>query len=174
MKEIVYRPIGIIHSDYRAKVGTPIQPSVAGPESKGYVEIFEEYREGLDGLEQFSHLILLYHFHLSSGYSLRVVPFMDDEERGLFSTRAPRRPNPLGFSVVCLERVEGGILHIAEVDIIDGTPLLDLKPYYPQFDQRSEVRSGWLDKCRPDVGRLVADDRFAREDEPQGSHDACG
>jgi tRNA-Thr(GGU) m(6)t(6)A37 methyltransferase TsaA len=167
VEEIVYKPIGIIHTDYHSKDGTPIQPGVAGRESKGFVELFEEYQEGLDSLEQFSHVILLYHFHRSSGYDLRIVPFLDDEKRGVFATRAPRRPNPIGLSVVYLERIVGNILHIAEVDILDGTPLLDLKPYVPRFDHRSEVRVGWLTRRLREKKRFTADGRFARADEEE-------
>ena len=105
-QEIVFRPIGIVHSPFKEPTGTPIQPSAAR-ETPGSVEILPEYREGLQDLEGFSHLILLYYFHLARGFSLKVKPFLDDTERGLFATRAPARPNPIGLSIVRLERVDG-------------------------------------------------------------------
>ena len=108
------------------------------------MEVFPEYGEGLADLEGFSHLILLYHFHLAQGFALRVKPFLDEQQHGLFATRAPARPNPIGISIVRLERVEGTRLYIREVDIVDGTPLLDIKPYVPRFDRRDGATSGWL------------------------------
>jgi tRNA (adenine37-N6)-methyltransferase len=141
--EIIFRPIGTVHSPFKEPTGTPIQPS-ASRETPGIVEILPEYREGLQDLEGFSHLILLYHFHLARGFSLKVKPFLDDVERGLFATRAPARPNPIGLSIVRLERLDGLRLHIRDVDIVDGTPLLDIKPYVPQFDIRTEATNGWL------------------------------
>jgi tRNA (adenine37-N6)-methyltransferase len=104
--------------------------------------------------------VLLYVFHRSEGYRLKVVPYMDTEERGLFATRAPRRPNPIGLSVVRLDRIENGVLHIRDVDMLDGTPLLDIKPYVPEFDRKQEIRAGWLEKARKTVGGRTADDRF--------------
>jgi tRNA-Thr(GGU) m(6)t(6)A37 methyltransferase TsaA len=142
-REIIFWPIGTVHSPFKEPTGTPIQSSAAR-ETPGIVEILPEYREGLQDLAGFSHLILLYHFHLSRGFSLKVKPFLDDTERGVFATRAPARPNPIGLSIVRLERVEGLRLHIRDVDIVDGTPVLDIKPYVPQFDIRTEATSGWL------------------------------
>lgn len=137
----------------------PIQPAGAA-NIKGTVEVFEEYSEGLKDLDGFSHLILLYQFHQSEGFDLSVVPFLDTEKRGLFSTRAPRRPNPVGLSIVQLEKVEGCVLHINNVDILDGTPLLDIKPYVPDFDEQAEVRTGWLDKSSKAVSGRKSDERF--------------
>ncbi len=106
-----------------------------------------EYEEGLNDLIGFSHIILIYHLHLSNGYSLRVKPFIDNVKRGVFATRAPKRPNPIGISVVRLENIEGTKIYISDVDIIDGTPLLDIKPYIPNFDNRDdEIRIGWLEE----------------------------
>lgn len=156
---IEYTPIGIIHSPYTKPENMPIQPAgAAGVE--GTVEVFEEYREGLADLDGFSHIIVLYHFHLSQSFKLRVVPFLDSQPRGLFATRAPKRPNPIGMSVVQLDKVENGVLHIRNVDIIDGTPLLDIKPYVPEFDSQAEVRTGWLEKARRHVSKRQSDDRF--------------
>ncbi|MBW2038049.1 MAG: tRNA (N6-threonylcarbamoyladenosine(37)-N6)-methyltransferase TrmO [Deltaproteobacteria bacterium] len=159
MNEITYKPIGVIHSPFKEPKGTPIQP--AGAEGiDGRVEVFPEYAEGLKDVEGFSHLILIYHFHLSKGVSLTVKPFMDSEVHGVFAMRGPSRPNPIGISVVRLVRIEGNILHIQDVDIVDGTPLLDIKPYVPEFDTREAKKTGWLEK---NVHRLSAskdDGRF--------------
>ncbi len=143
LTEIVFKPIGTVHSPFKEPPGTPIQPGAAAG-VQGWVEVFPEYREGLADLEGFSHLILLYYFHLAQGFALRVKPFLDEQQRGLFATRAPARPNPIGISTVRLERVDGTRLYIREVDIVDGTPLLDIKPYVPRFDRRDGATSGWL------------------------------
>ena len=137
----------------------PIQPaSAAGV--KGTVDVFEEYRAGLKDLDGFSHVVLLYHFHRSQGFSLHVVPYLDSQIRGLFATRAPRRPNPIGLSVVQLDGIENGILYVQNVDILDGTPLLDIKPYVPEFDSHADVRTGWLEKARKNITSRKSDDRF--------------
>ncbi|WP_305042035.1 tRNA (N6-threonylcarbamoyladenosine(37)-N6)-methyltransferase TrmO [Geoalkalibacter sp.] len=160
--KIEYAPIGIIRSPFADPRGMPIQPAGAlGVE--GRIEIFPEFQEGLQDLAGFSHLILLYHFHRSRGYSLRVEPFLDSHPRGLFATRAPRRPNPIGLSVVQLDRMEGGVLHIRNIDILDGTPLLDIKPYVPDFDAPREVRVGWLEKSGKTVAGQRSDARFTKE-----------
>ena len=105
-------------------------------------------------------MVLLYHFHLNTTFKLRVIPFMDTVARGLFATRAPRRPNPIGLSIVQLDRIEDGVLHVRNVDIVDGTPLLDIKPYVPEFDAPKEVRTGWLEEARKTVSDRRSDDRF--------------
>jgi tRNA-Thr(GGU) m(6)t(6)A37 methyltransferase TsaA len=137
----------------------PIQPAGAKGIA-GTVEINPEYQEGLADLDGFSHIILLYHFHLSEGYSLLVKPFLDEHLRGVFSTRAPRRPNPLGLSVVRLVKIEGSTLHIENIDIMDGTPLLDIKPYVPDMDGVKAERSGWLSGKVGGVCEAKADERF--------------
>jgi tRNA-Thr(GGU) m(6)t(6)A37 methyltransferase TsaA len=143
--EIKYKPIGVIHSPFKEAKGTPIQ--AAGAEgTNGTVEIFPAYAEGLKDVEGFSHIILIYHFHLSKRLTLLAKPFMDNETHGVFAMRGPSRPNPIGVSVVRLVRVEGNMLHIRDVDIVDGTPLLDIKPYIPEFDIREVERIGWLEK----------------------------
>ncbi len=139
--ELVMRPIGIIHSPFKSKSETPIQPSRS--EAVGQVEVYPQYADGLKDVEGFSHLILLYVFHRSSGYSLQVTPFLDDRPRGLFATRYPGRPNPIGLSIVRLLARKGTLLEIEGVDVLDGTPLLDIKPYIPEFDMRQDVRTGW-------------------------------
>jgi tRNA-Thr(GGU) m(6)t(6)A37 methyltransferase TsaA len=145
MNEIKYKPIGVIHSPFKEPRGTPIQPAGAKGTS-GTVEIFPEYAKGLKDIEGFSHIILLYHFHLSKRSALLAKPYMDNETHGVFAMRGPSRPNPIGISVVRLVRVEGNMLHIQDVDIVDGTPLLDIKPYIPEFDIREVERIGWLEK----------------------------
>ena len=155
----VFTPIGIIHSPHTDLAGMPIQP--AGAEGvPGTVEVLEEYVPGLRDLDGFSHVILLYEFHCSSGFELEVVPFLDSSPRGLFATRAPRRPNPIGLSVVRLEKVEGGTLHVLDVDVLDGTPLLDIKPYVPVFEPQGEIRAGWLEHNGQRVPHHRSDDRF--------------
>jgi tRNA-Thr(GGU) m(6)t(6)A37 methyltransferase TsaA len=157
--KIEYAPIGIIHSPFIEPEGMPIQPAGAKG-AKGTVEVFKAFRRGLKDLEGFSHVILLYHFHRSRGFNLQVVPFMDSKLRGLFATRAPKRPNPIGLSVVQLEKIKGHVLHIRDVDILDGTPLLDIKPYVPKFDPPVKVRIGWLQKARNAVSNRRSDNRF--------------
>lgn len=159
MNEIRYKPIGIIHSPFKDIKGMPIQPTGAKG-VKGTIEIEPEYVAGLKDIEGFSHIILLYHFHLSEGYSLEVKPFMDNNLHGVFATRAPRRPNPIGISVVRLVRIDGNILQIEDVDIVDGTPLLDIKPYVPEFDIRKVERTGWLSQKADKVDKAKADERF--------------
>lgn len=156
---IELKPIGIIHTPFSRPEGMPIQPKGAAGIS-GTIELFEEYHEGLKDLDGFSHIILLYHFHRSHGFKLQVVPFMDSGLRGLFATRAPKRPNPIGISVVQLDKIENGVLHVKNVDIMDGTPLLDIKPYVPEFDHPQDVRTGWLEQAGKTVSGRKSDDRF--------------
>jgi tRNA-Thr(GGU) m(6)t(6)A37 methyltransferase TsaA len=160
MDEIVYRPIGVIHSPFKEPRGTPIQPPGAGGVA-GSVEVFSEYAEGLKDLDGFSHIILVYHFHLAKRPSLLVKPFMDDELHGIFAVRAPSRPNPIGISVVHLVKIEANVLHVEDVDIIDGTPLLDIKPYVPEFDPPDVERRGWLEKNVRNLPSSRDDGRFA-------------
>jgi tRNA (adenine37-N6)-methyltransferase len=139
--EFVLRPIGEIHTPFIDKRDTPIQASRSA--TTGQVEVYPAYVAGLCDLEGFSHIILLYAFHRSADYTLSVTPFLDDQERGLFATRYPERPNPIGLSIVRLLTVHENLLDIEGVDMLDGTPLLDIKPYMPEFDVRTEVRTGW-------------------------------
>jgi tRNA-Thr(GGU) m(6)t(6)A37 methyltransferase TsaA len=162
MEIIHYRPIGKIRSPFTKREGMPIQPLGARGIS-GTVELQAEYADGLKDLDGFSHIILIYHFHLSNGYSLHVKPFLDDTPRGLFAVRAPRRPNPIGISVVRLDRIDGTILHISNVDIIDGTPLLDIKPCVPDFDCLEDVRTGWLSERSHHASGKRSDDRFGSD-----------
>ena len=157
--KIEYHPIGIIHSPFTELSGMPIQPAgAAGVE--GTVEVFPKYDDGLKDLEGFSHIIMLYHFHRSKGFKLHVVPFMDSTPHGVFATRAPKRPNPIGLSVIKLQKIQDNILYVENVDILDGTPLLDIKPYVPEFDEQTEVRAGWLEEARKEVSKRKSDQRF--------------
>jgi tRNA-Thr(GGU) m(6)t(6)A37 methyltransferase TsaA len=139
--EFIMKPIGVIHSPFTEKDQTPIQASRS--QMVGQVEVYPEFVDGLQDLEELSHIFLLYVFHCSSGYQLRVKPFLDNTMRGLFATRYPCRPNPLGLSVVRLLERRDNILEIQGVDVLDGTPLLDIKPYVPDFDVRTDVQTGW-------------------------------
>ncbi len=153
------QPIGTIHSPFTNLEDMPIQPTGA-LSIKGTVEVLEDFAEGLQDLDGFSHIILLYVFHKSQGFKMKVYPFMDTVLRGVFATRAPKRPCPIGISVVRLEKVTGRVLHIEGVDILDGTPLIDIKPYVPDFDPQGEVRTGWLDKTSKTAPGTRSDDRF--------------
>ena len=159
MKKIVFQPIGTIHSPFQNIQGMPIQPAGAKGIA-GTIEIKPEYVDGLQDLEGFSHIILIYHFHLAKGYSLKVKPFMDENLRGVFATRAPKRPNPLGISVVKLIKVKDNVLQIEDVDIVDGTPLLDIKPYVPEFDVQKVEKIGWLSQKIKKARRVKSDKRF--------------
>ena len=156
---IEFTPIGIIHSPFHDPENMPIQPTGAAG-IKGRVELFAEYHAGLRDLEGFSHIILLYHFHLGRSFQLEVVPFMDTQPRGVFATRAPSRPNMIGLSIVRLEGIENGILDICNIDVLDGTPLIDIKPYVPQFDAPCDVRTGWLETTGKSVTTSQSDARF--------------
>ena len=164
MKEIRYTPIGVVHSPFKDVKGMPIQ-TAAAKGIGGTVELKPEYEDGLKDLEGFSHIILLYHFHCCQGYTLNVQPFMDDHMRGLFATRAPQRPNAIGISVVKLVEVRGCSLFVEDIDIMDGTPLLDIKPYVPEFDVRVVERTGWLQGKAGRMHEVSADERFRRKDE---------
>jgi len=130
---------------------------------KGTVELFTEYSAGLKDIDGFSHIILIYHFHLSKGYALKTRPFMDEETHGIFAIRAPARPSPIGISVVRLVGIEDNILHIEDVDIVDGTLLLDIKPYVPDFDWREAERTGWLSAKSQRARKRKSDSRFKVE-----------
>ena len=157
--EITYQSIGVVRSPFDKIEGVPVQPAGATG-MQGTVEIIPQYHEGLKDLEGFSHIVLIYHFHLVRESELIVTPFLDTQPRGVFATRAPKRPNPIGLSVVRLVRIEGNVLYVENVDILDGTPLLDIKPYVPEFDQHQASRIGWLEQARGRVQRQKSDDRF--------------
>jgi tRNA-Thr(GGU) m(6)t(6)A37 methyltransferase TsaA len=159
MQEIRYKPIGVIYSPFKEPKGMPIQPAGALG-VKGTVQVFAQFCAGLKDLGGFPHIILVYHFHLSKRYSLEARPFLDQEPHGVFATRAPARPNPIGISVVRLVRVEDRILYVEDVDVVDGTPLLDIKPYIPDFGWREAERIGWLSGRSRNAGKKKADGRF--------------
>jgi tRNA-Thr(GGU) m(6)t(6)A37 methyltransferase TsaA len=157
---ITLSPIGVIRTPFEKPEGMPIQPT-GRSSAPGTAEIFPAYQPALADLDGFSHIILIYHLHRVEKWKPRVVPFLDTVERGLFATRAPTRPNPIGLSIVGLERVESGVLYLTNVDILDETPLLDIKPYLPEFDQpQGPIRTGWLARTANEVEDRESDDRF--------------
>jgi len=158
---ISFEPIGTVHSPYRRTEDMPIQASAARG-IRGTVEVFPRYAEGLKDLDGFSHVILLYHFHEAAASKLLVVPYLDTESRGVFATRAPARPNPIGLSIVRLLRVSGAVLEVEGLDVLDGTPLRDIKPYVPRFDSRRAERIGWLSRRVAAMKGKRADNRFHR------------
>jgi len=135
--------IGIIRTPFKSKRDTPIQPFRS--KATGRIEVFKKYIDGLSDIEGFSHLILIYKFHKSRGYCLKVKPFLDDHLRGLFATRYPRRPNQIGLTIVELLKRQNNILFVKGIDVLDGTPLLDIKPYVPDFGPKETIRIGWLE-----------------------------
>jgi tRNA-Thr(GGU) m(6)t(6)A37 methyltransferase TsaA len=152
--------IGIIRSAYHTMNNVPIQ-GIFNPESKGTLEVFDKYEEGLKDIENFSHLILIYIFHKSKGYNLICRPYLEEKNHGVFAMRAPKRPNQIGLSVVRLLERKGRKLHLSEVDTLDGTPVLDIKPLIPEFDFRENVRTGWCEEIlRHKKFRKFSDDRF--------------
>ena len=158
MCPICYNPIGIIHSSFKEVKGMPIQPSATNSRS-GFIEIFDDYANGLQDIEGFSHLMLIYHFHRIRESKLTVIPFMDDKEHGIFATRSPVRPNAIGISIIKLIERTGNQLYVDHLDILDKTPLIDIKPFFEQYDNRFYTRSGWLNNSRT-VDNTIADDRF--------------
>ena len=159
-KRIHYNPIGVIHSPFKQLVGIPIQTAFS-KDGAGTVELFPQFKQGLKDLEGFSHIILIYHFHKSKGYNLLCRPFLDKVKRGLFATRAPSRPNPIGLSLVRLQGINDNVLKVASLDVIDGTPLIDIKPHIPQFDSPKEVKVGWFEQAfRKKHPTIVSDSRF--------------
>ena len=157
--EMIYKPIGIIHSPFNSLEDMPIQPT-SNVSGSGIVEIFPEFVEGLRDLEGFSHIYLLYHFHKVRQPKLIVTPFLDKEPRGIFATRAPSRPNSIGLSLVELVRVENNLVYVERVDVLNETPLLDIKPYVPEFEHIQNVRTGWLEQVKAQVRTQKSDARF--------------
>lgn len=156
---ITYLPVGIVRSAFTRIEGMPLQ-SVAAKESSARVEIRADLQPGLRDLDGFSHLHLITHLHRSTTGGLEVVPFLDDTVRGIFATRSPRHPNPIGISVVRLLAVVGSTLEVSGVDLLDGTPVLDIKPYVPTFDIVAAERVGWLEGAAERVNEVKADRRF--------------
>jgi tRNA-Thr(GGU) m(6)t(6)A37 methyltransferase TsaA len=156
---MVIEQIGVIHSPFHCASGTPVQPRYAGG-NEGTVEVFEAFGEGLRDLEGFERIWLLFWCHRAAEAQLTVVPYRDERSHGLFATRAPARPNPIGMSAVRLHSVKGRFLQVSEIDILDGTPLLDIKPYVAEYDSYPAVASGWLRTSSSAETTCVADGRF--------------
>jgi tRNA-Thr(GGU) m(6)t(6)A37 methyltransferase TsaA len=155
-----YERIGVIRTPFDSPEGMPIQP-VGADDTEGTVKIDGEYSDGLQNLDGFSHCILIYHFHeTDDGFSLLVEPFLDDRQRGLFSTRTPLRPNPIGMSVVGIDAVTGDEVAVRGIDVVDGTPLLDIKPFVPEFDAPEDTDTGWLEASEPAIRSERSDERF--------------
>lgn len=154
LSPVTLSPIGVIHSPHTRDKETPIQP-VYAEGIEGIVEVFAEYAEGLRDIEGFSHIYLIYHFHRAKPIRLIIKPYLEDVFHGVFATRTPHRPNPIGLSVVRLIKREGNILHIADVDVLDGTPLLDIKPYISRFDHHENVRNGWQEHIDEGLARTL-------------------
>ena len=159
MSAIVYLPIGYIYTPFEEISGMPIQPASAKG-IKGKIELVPEFINGIQDLDGFSHLILLYHFHLSENFELLVTPFLDTHVHGVFATRAPKRPNSIGLSVVKLTKIEENILYIEDIDVINKTPLIDIKPYIPDFDAPEQIKTGWYRKEKTDISKVRSDKRF--------------
>lgn len=162
LHEITFQPIGLIRTSHQSLVNMPIQP-VGAKGLEGYLELKPEFEQGLTDLDGFSHLTLLYHLHEVKGHSLLVKPFMDDREHGIFATRSPKRPCPIGLSTVRLIRIEGNKVYFEGADMLDGTPLLDIKPFFRQTDNRPDAVSGWLDEKDERMAQNQrSDDRFTK------------
>ncbi len=159
MLNISYKPIGIVHSPFTKPEGTPIQSAVS-KNSEAIINIFPEFVEGLKDLEHFSHIYILFHLHLAEKKELTVIPFLDTIPHGVFATRSPGRPNSIGISVVCLDKIEGDKLFVKNIDILDGSPVLDIKPYIPQFDVFETSKNGWFEKNVHKMDSQKDDGRF--------------
>ena len=155
--ELTIKPIGFIETEFEEKSGIPIQ-STFGKEYQGVINLFSEYSDGLKDLDQISHIYLLYHFHQHSDYNLVVRPYMDETPRGLFATRAPKRPSGIGLSIVEIIKIKENKIFFKGVDMLNKTPLLDIKPYVPDIDCHPHARSGWYDLVKNK--KRVSDDRF--------------
>ncbi len=158
-RETTYINIGIISSPHKSIEGIPIQP-VGAKGIEGEIELKEEFTEGLKDLDRFSHIIVIYDFHKSNEFKLTVKPFLDKEPHGIFATRAPKRPNPIGLSVLKLNKIEKNILYVENVDILDGTPVLDIKPYVSRFDFVEDEKNGWLERNIAESVNKRSDKRF--------------
>lgn len=157
---ICFTSIGTIHTPFKRKEGMPIQ-STGSNGTRGTIKLKRQYVEGLLDLDKFSHIILVYYFHKSKGFKLQVTPFLDNKPHGLFATRAPKRPNAIGISVVKLLGIKDNILDIENVDILDGTPLLDIKPYISQFDIHETEKNGWINHKTGYSDDIKSDSRFS-------------
>jgi tRNA-Thr(GGU) m(6)t(6)A37 methyltransferase TsaA len=157
--EVKFKPIGTIFSPFKTREGMPIQSSIAQG-IKGTIKLKREFIPGVKDLGGFSHVILIYWLHQSTGYNLHVTPFLDDKPHGVFATRAPKRPNPIGISVVRLLEIKDDTLEIENIDILNETPLLDIKPYISRFDVHETNKEGWLSGKENEISNKKSDDRF--------------
>jgi len=144
-REIKVKPIGMIHTPYKEPSGMPIQGTFEKG-ARGNIRLFPKYKAGLKDIEGFSHIILIYYFNRSKEEKLTARPFLEDKEHGIFAIRSPHRPNHIGFSIVKIEKVRGSVITFSEVDMLDETPLIDIKPYVPRFDSRKNAKGGWTEK----------------------------
>jgi len=158
--QINYKSIGTLYSPHKTIADMPIQPSGADGVT-GTIALEAQYLEGLKDLDGFSHIYVLYHFHQAGAAQLTVTPFMDNNKHGIFATRAPRRPNSIGLSVLKLNSIVDNLLQVENVDILNETPILDIKPYVPDFDHIQVGKTGWLDRAEGKVKKQRSDDRFA-------------
>ena len=149
-KKYIFQPIGVIRTPHKDLSQTPIQ-SVFSKDIRGSVEIIPDYVDGLQDLDGFSHIYLFYYFDRSTQVKMKVKPYLDVDVRGVFATRAPHRPNKIGMSLVRLLEIRDNVLEVEDIDILDGTPLLDIKPYIKRYDSRKHVRSGWQDNVPDDI-----------------------
>jgi tRNA (adenine37-N6)-methyltransferase len=159
IKEVIFTPIGIIHTSFNRLEQMPIQPT-SDASGSGILEIFSEFTDALRDLDGFSHIYLIYHFHKVRQSQLMVTPFLDSKPHGIFATRAPSRPNPLGLSLVKLTRIDKNLVYVEGVDVLNDTPLLDIKPYVPEFEPIDDVRIGWLEQVKEKIRSQGSDDRF--------------
>lgn len=158
--EIVLKPIGVIYTPFKHVDGVPVQPSGA-LNAQGMIELNPDLEQGLMDIEGFSHIILVYHFHLVSKVKLKVIPFLDVNPHGIFATRSPARPNRIGISIVKLMKVDKNLVYFENADMLDQTPLLDIKPFFPQYDNHLDGRSGWLGEAgNIDITKVFSDKRF--------------
>jgi len=162
---VTFTPIGVVRTPFAEHEGMPIQ-TVAAQGVAGHIELDPAYEDALADLDGFTHLHLITYLHRTGGVSLRVTPYLDTVRRGVFATRSPKRPNPIGLSIVRLVRIEGAVIHIEEVDLLDGTPVLDIKPYVPPFDDRADARYGWFEQRAQNVHSVRADARFEEPEAP--------
>ncbi len=159
-RQIIINTIGIIYTPFHTIKDMPIQP-IAAEGIKGHIELFPEYIDGLTDLEEFSHITLLYHLHKINGYDLMVKPFMDNKEHGIFATKSPKRPNAIGLSTVKILEIKHNVIHVEMVDMLNETPLIDIKPFFSKFDNRANTKSGWLDnQADIPITKLRSDERF--------------
>ncbi len=159
METIVLKPIGVIHTPFKTVADIPVQPT-ADIKSEGWIEVFDEYAEGIADLEGFSHIYVLFHLHKTEYYKLKVIPFLDTVERGVFATRSPARPNHIGLSVTRILSIAGSRINITGVDMLDGTPLIDIKPFVPDFEDTADIRKGWLEGKEKNIPGKRSDGRF--------------